>query len=183
MCRVNRECVLFKGGEKIQHTKKKQEFERISKIVNNIDFLNSLKNKVHNTDIEKIIEPLGIYAPNEDAQSEKVNRECVLFKGGEKIQHTKKKQEFERISKIVNNIDFLNSLKNKVHNTDIEKIIEPLGIYAPNEDAQSENEKESKNIYKRKLEALKKKYDGLRGSIDNRIDLELIKASAFHTFI
>ncbi|SBS90912.1 myosin light chain B, putative [Plasmodium ovale curtisi] len=112
-----------------------------------------------------------------------VNRECVLFKGGEKIQHTKKKQEFERISKIVNNIDFLNSLKNKVHNTDIEKIIEPLGIYAPNEDAQSENEKESKNIYKRKLEALKKKYDGLRGSIDNRIDLELIKASAFHTFI
>ncbi|SCP04514.1 myosin light chain B, putative [Plasmodium ovale] len=109
-----------------------------------------------------------------------VNRECVLFKGGEKIQHTKKKQEFERISKIVNNIDFLNSLKNKVHNTDIEKIIEPLGIYAPNEDAQSENEKESKNIYKRKLEALKKKYDGLRGSIDNRIDLELIKAGVFY---
>ncbi|SBT35166.1 myosin light chain B, putative [Plasmodium ovale wallikeri] len=73
MCRVNGECVLFKGGDKIQHTKKKQEFERISKIVNNIDFLNSLKNKVHNTDIEKIIEPLGIYAPNEDVQSESVN--------------------------------------------------------------------------------------------------------------
>ncbi|CDU18086.1 myosin light chain B, putative [Plasmodium yoelii] len=109
-----------------------------------------------------------------------IKNDCVLFKEGNKIQHTKKEKEFDKITQIVNDADYLNSLKSKIHTTDIEKITKPLGIYCSNEKSNSLGAKDNDVIYKNKYESLKKEYDNLKERMDIKIDLELIKAGAFY---
>ncbi|GAB66462.1 hypothetical protein PCYB_092480 [Plasmodium cynomolgi strain B] len=111
----------------------------------------------------------------------RINRECVLFSQGKQIRHTRKKQEFEKINDIINNIDYLDTLKEKVHDRNVEKIVEPLGICAPREGIPKGSDGEYGELtYKDKFEALKNKYDHLKKNLDTRIHLELIKAGVFY---
>ncbi|VEV56359.1 myosin light chain B, putative [Plasmodium vinckei vinckei] len=110
-----------------------------------------------------------------------IKNDCILYKDGNKNQHTKKEKEFDKITKIVNDADYLNSLKSKMHTTDIEKIIQPLGIYSSKKKSKSHGEKDNDIIYKNKYESLKKEYDDLKERMDIKIDLELIKSGAFYT--
>ncbi|ANQ08137.1 Uncharacterized protein PCOAH_00025050 [Plasmodium coatneyi] len=110
-----------------------------------------------------------------------INRECVLFSQGKQIRHTRKKQEFEKINEIINNIDYLDTLKEKVHDRNVEKIIEPLGICAPGEGIPKGSGGEYGELtYKDKFEAMKHKYNDLKKNLDTRIHLELIKAGVFY---
>ncbi|VTZ68757.1 myosin light chain B, putative [Plasmodium chabaudi chabaudi] len=109
-----------------------------------------------------------------------IKNDCILYKDGNKNQHTKKEKEFEKITKIVNDADYLNSLKSKIHTTDIEKITQPLGIYSSKEKSNSHRAKYNDIIYKNKYKSLKKEYDDLKERIDIKIDLELIKSGAFY---
>ncbi|SCM20941.1 myosin light chain B, putative [Plasmodium chabaudi adami] len=109
-----------------------------------------------------------------------IKNDCILYKDGNKNQHTKKEKEFEKITKIVNDADYLNSLKSKIHTTDIEKITQPLGIYSSKEKSNSHRAKDNDIIYKNKYKSLKKEYDDLKERMDIKIDLELIKSGAFY---
>ncbi|CAD2104003.1 myosin light chain B, putative [Plasmodium vinckei petteri] len=109
-----------------------------------------------------------------------IKNDCILYKDGNKNHHTKKEKEFDKITKIVNDADYLNSLKSKMHTTDIEKIIQPLGIYSSKEKSKSHRTKNNDIIYKNKYESLKKEYDDLKERMDIKIDLELIKSGAFY---
>ncbi|CXI44185.1 myosin light chain B, putative [Plasmodium berghei] len=109
-----------------------------------------------------------------------IKNDCILFKDGNKIQHTKKEKEFDKITQIVNASNYLNSLKSKIHTTDIEQITKPLGIYFSNEKSNSLRTKDNDLVYKNKYESLKKEYDNLKERMDIKIDLELIKAGAFY---
>ncbi|EDL45578.1 hypothetical protein, conserved [Plasmodium vivax] len=89
--------------------------------------------------------------------------------------------EFEKINEIINNIDYLDTLKEKVHNRNLEKIVEPLGICAPREGIPQGSDGEYGDLtYKDKFETLKSKYDDLKKNLDTRIHLELIKAGVFY---
>lgn len=110
-----------------------------------------------------------------------INRECVLFSQGKQIRHIRKKQEFEKINDILNSIDYLDTLKEKVHDRNVEKIIEPLGICAPREGIpKGSGEEYGELTYKDKFEVMKNKYNDLKKNMDTRIHLELIKAGVFY---
>ncbi|SBT00799.1 myosin light chain B, putative [Plasmodium malariae] len=108
-----------------------------------------------------------------------IDGDCVLYSGGKKTQHRKKKQEFEKINAVINSIDYLDSFKHKVHNNAFEKIVEPLGACVQNGKQQNERDKSSESVYKEKFNMLKKEYDDLKENMDTRINLELIKANLF----
>ncbi|GAW80955.1 hypothetical protein, conserved [Plasmodium gonderi] len=89
--------------------------------------------------------------------------------------------EFEKINEIINNIDYLDTLKEKVHNRNLGKIVESLGICTLKDVSPRRSEgKEEEKIYKQKFETLKKKYDDLKEKLDTRIHLDLIKAGVFY---
>ncbi|KJP87628.1 hypothetical protein AK88_02656 [Plasmodium fragile] len=89
--------------------------------------------------------------------------------------------EFEKINEIINSIDYLDTLKEKVHDRNVEKIIEPLEICVPREGIPKASDGEYGDLtYKDKFEALKNKYDDLKKNLDTRIHMELIKAGVFY---
>ncbi|CRG96235.1 myosin light chain B, putative [Plasmodium gallinaceum] len=105
---------------------------------------------------------------------------CISFHDDRTILDKQKRQEFHKIDEIINNINYLDSLKKKVYNIEFQNIIEPLGIYIPNKKTENNSDRINGNIYKEKFEVLKKKYNALKENIDKRIDLELIKSGAFY---
>ncbi|EUD65455.1 hypothetical protein C922_04195 [Plasmodium inui San Antonio 1] len=89
--------------------------------------------------------------------------------------------EFEKINEIINSVDYLDTLKEKVHDRNVEKIVESMGICTPREEIPKSSDWDYCELrYKDKFEALKNKYDDLKKNLDNRIHLELIKAGVFY---
>ncbi|CRH00055.1 myosin light chain B, putative [Plasmodium relictum] len=114
------------------------------------------------------------------ARTMRNNNKYISYHDDKTILHKKKRQEFHKIDEIINNINYLDSLKKRVYNIEFQNILEPLGIYVPNKKTENNSEIKNERVYKEKFEILKKKYDSLKENINTRIDLELIKSGVFY---
>lgn len=94
-----------------------------------------------------------------------------------KRQHALWKKEFLKLQNILQDADFLDSLRKRTYNVEYQNYKKPLCIY---KDSGKWDKEMTLTLLKQKYHVLKEEHNDLLKNIDDKINLELIKAGIFY---